>query len=69
MENAVSQPLLTSSVEKQRDNDDDEQESDNNEEASDESHKPVTSIVSAYKLLTPSVKVQPHNSCSSNYEL
>ncbi|KAI3444632.1 hypothetical protein Pfo_001297 [Paulownia fortunei] len=57
LEYAVSQPLLSSSVEKQQDEDED-QEFDNSEEASEESHKPVTSIVSAYKLLTPSVKVQ-----------
>ncbi|KAK6162429.1 hypothetical protein DH2020_002270 [Rehmannia glutinosa] len=53
----VSQPLLLSSVEKQQDEDDD-QEFDISEEGSEENHKPVTSIVSAYKLLTPSVKVQ-----------
>ncbi|KAH6830794.1 Major Facilitator Superfamily with SPX domain-containing protein [Perilla frutescens var. hirtella] len=58
LENVASQPLLTSSVEKQQDNDDGDQEFDNNEDDSDESHRPVTSIVSAYKLLTPSVKVQ-----------
>lgn len=57
-EAAVSQPLLTTSLEKQHnDDDDDDQEFDNKEEA-EENHKPVTSIVSAYKLLTPSVKVR-----------
>ncbi|KAG8391739.1 hypothetical protein BUALT_Bualt01G0218400 [Buddleja alternifolia] len=57
LENGATQPLLSSSVEKQQDEDED-QEFDISEEASDESRKPVTSIVSAYKLLTPSVKVQ-----------
>ncbi|XP_020552609.1 SPX domain-containing membrane protein At4g22990-like isoform X2 [Sesamum indicum] len=57
LQNGVSQPLLSSSVEKQQDEDEDEDE-DISEEASEESCKPVTSIMSAYKLLTPSVKVQ-----------
>ncbi|KAK4476549.1 hypothetical protein RD792_015705 [Penstemon davidsonii] len=58
LENGVTtQPLLSSLLEKQEDEDEDE-EFDISEEASEESHKPVTSIVSAYKLLTPSVKVQ-----------
>ncbi|GFP98518.1 spx domain-containing membrane protein at4g22990 [Phtheirospermum japonicum] len=56
--NRVSQPLLSSSDEKQQDDDDEDQELDISEEGSEDSHKPVTSIVSAYKLLTPSVKVQ-----------
>lgn len=45
----ISEPLLLSTVDKQQDED---------EEDSEESEKPVTSIVSAYKLLTPSVKVR-----------
>ncbi|XP_042011601.1 SPX domain-containing membrane protein At4g22990-like [Salvia splendens] len=59
LENSVSELL----IEKQNDghndedNEDDDEEFNNNEEA-EESHQPVTSIVSAYKLLTPSVKVQ-----------
>ncbi|KAL0464719.1 UNVERIFIED_CONTAM: SPX domain-containing membrane protein [Sesamum latifolium] len=57
LQNGVSQPLLSSSVEKQQNEDEDEDE-DISEEASEESCKPVTSIMSAYKLLTPSVKVQ-----------
>ncbi|KAL9176079.1 hypothetical protein ABFS82_02G155700 [Erythranthe guttata] len=53
----ISTPLISSSVEEERDEDED-QELDISDEASDESHKPATSIVYAYKLLTPSVKVQ-----------
>ncbi|KAH8488587.1 hypothetical protein H0E87_024295 [Populus deltoides] len=52
-----TQPLLLNSEAKLQDNNDD-QEFDDGEEDSDENHKPVTSIVSAYRLLTPSVKVQ-----------
>ncbi|KAL0397829.1 UNVERIFIED_CONTAM: SPX domain-containing membrane protein [Sesamum calycinum] len=59
LQNGVSQPLLSSSVEKQQNEDEDEDEDEDiSEEASEESCKPVTSIMSAYKLLTPSVKVQ-----------
>ncbi|XP_061960701.1 SPX domain-containing membrane protein At4g22990-like [Populus nigra] len=52
-----TQPLLLNSEAKLQDNNDD-QEFDDGEEDSDENHKPVTSMVSAYRLLTPSVKVQ-----------
>lgn len=52
-----TQPLLLNSEAELQDNNDD-QEFDDGEEDSDENHKPVTSIVSAYRLLTPSVKVQ-----------
>lgn len=54
LENFVSQPLLTGSLEKQQENNDEGDD----ENDSQEEHKPVTSIVSAYKLLTPSVKVR-----------
>ncbi|KAL0428952.1 UNVERIFIED_CONTAM: SPX domain-containing membrane protein [Sesamum radiatum] len=58
LQNGVSQPLLSSSIEKQQNEDEDEDEDEDiSEEASEESCKPVTSIMSAYKLLTPSVKV------------
>ncbi|PIN16230.1 putative transporter/transmembrane protein [Handroanthus impetiginosus] len=57
LENSVTRPLLSTSVEKPHDEDED-QELEISEEASEESRKPVTSITSAYKLLTPSVKVQ-----------
>lgn len=42
---------------KEQDEDGDE-ENDDAEEGSEENKKPVTSIVVAYKLLTPSVKVR-----------
>ncbi|KAH1199702.1 SPX domain-containing membrane protein [Glycine max] len=51
--NERTQPLLMNSEEKEQD-EDGEEENDNTEETK----KPVTSIVVAYKLLTPSVKVQ-----------
>ncbi|XP_077248614.1 SPX domain-containing membrane protein At4g22990-like isoform X2 [Tasmannia lanceolata] len=57
LENGLNQPLLLSSEEKQQDEDGDH-EYEESEEAPEESHKPATSIVSAYRLLTPSVKVQ-----------
>ncbi|XP_059651490.1 SPX domain-containing membrane protein At4g22990-like isoform X2 [Cornus florida] len=61
IENGITQPLLLSLGEKQQDDDEDEDEDEENdvsEEASEDIHKPVTSIVSAYRMLTPSVKVQ-----------
>lgn len=60
VENSISQPLLVSLEEKQCDEDRDEEEEeecDASEEAPEETKKPVNSIVSAYRLLTPSVKV------------
>ncbi|URE04597.1 SPX domain-containing membrane protein [Musa troglodytarum] len=55
-ENGLAQPLLISQNEKQDEHED--QDCDDREEASDESQSPATSIASAYRLLTPSVKVQ-----------
>ncbi|KAM4094530.1 hypothetical protein ACJW30_06G202900 [Castanea mollissima] len=57
LENGYTQPLLMKIEAKQQDEDED-QERDDAEEDSQEIHKPVTSIVVAYRLLTPSVKVQ-----------
>ncbi|XP_050249788.1 SPX domain-containing membrane protein At4g22990-like [Quercus robur] len=57
VENGYTQPLLMKIEAKQQDEDED-QERDDAEEDSQEIHKPVTSIVVAYRLLTPSVKVQ-----------
>ncbi|CAN1188939.1 SPX domain-containing membrane protein At4g22990 [Linum perenne] len=57
MENGSAQPLLLESEAKYEDEDDD-QELNGGEGDSEASHEPVTSIVSAYQLLTPSVKVQ-----------
>lgn len=57
LENGLQQPLLLSLKEKDEDESGD-QEFDGSDEASEESHQPATSIASAYRLLTPSVKVQ-----------
>ncbi|KAI9174786.1 hypothetical protein LWI28_022666 [Acer negundo] len=57
LENGLKQPLLITSEDKKEDEDGD-QEYDGSEEASEESHQPATSVKSAYRLLTPSVKVQ-----------
>eukprot|EP00268_Persea_americana_P039853 TRINITY_DN39509_c0_g1_i4.p1 TRINITY_DN39509_c0_g1~~TRINITY_DN39509_c0_g1_i4.p1 ORF type:complete len:359 (-),score=48.66 TRINITY_DN39509_c0_g1_i4:1003-1995(-) len=57
MEKGLAQPLLSNSEEKQNDNDE-YQECDVSEEGSEDSNKPVTSIGSAYRLLTPSIKAQ-----------
>ncbi|XWS49872.1 hypothetical protein CRYUN_Cryun12cG0040700 [Craigia yunnanensis] len=56
LEKGVKQPLLITSEEKQED--DEDPEGDGSEEASEEFRQPATSIASAYRLLTPSVKVQ-----------
>lgn len=56
LEEGLKKPLLISSEDKQQD-EDGEQECDESEESSEESRLPVTSIRSAYRLLTPSVKV------------
>lgn len=53
VKNEHTQPLLTNSKAKEQD-ENGEEENDNVEETK----KPVTSIVVAYKLLTPSVKVR-----------
>ncbi|KAJ8423979.1 hypothetical protein Cgig2_008754 [Carnegiea gigantea] len=67
MEKGLKQPLLLASDQngrssEDRDEDDgdgdDDDECDGSDEAPEESRKPATSIVSAYRLLTPSVKVQ-----------
>ncbi|CAN6485017.1 unnamed protein product [Victoria cruziana] len=57
LENGLAQPLLSNGDEKVQDEDVD-QELDGSEEAPEESHGPATTIGSAYRLLTPSVKVQ-----------
>nr|GMD33185.1 SPX domain-containing membrane protein At4g22990-like isoform X1 [Ipomoea batatas] len=60
----VTQPLLLSAGEKKRgdgdddDEEDEDEECDKSEESAEEIQKPVTSVMAAYKLLTPSVKVQ-----------
>lgn len=55
LENGLAQPLLRDSGSKQNE---DEDEGDDSEEAAEDSRKAATSIGSAYRLLTPSVKVQ-----------
>ncbi|KAJ0051325.1 hypothetical protein Pint_00324 [Pistacia integerrima] len=57
VENGITQPLLLNSEAKQKD-EHENQELDDDDEDSEKIPKPVTSIVSAYRLLTPSVKVQ-----------
>ncbi|WMV57282.1 hypothetical protein MTR67_050667 [Solanum verrucosum] len=57
LERGVVQPLLLKSVGDEQDNEGD-QEGDGSEEAQEESRHPANSIVEAYRLLTPSVKVQ-----------
>lgn len=57
MKDDLVQPLVLSLEEKQHE--DGDQDMDDSEESSS-SHKPVTSIASAYRLLTSSVKVCSH---------
>lgn len=52
LERGLVRPLLLGSSEENQEDEDD------CEEASEDSHRPVTSIGSAYRLLTPSIKVQ-----------
>ncbi|XP_028767525.1 SPX domain-containing membrane protein At4g22990 isoform X1 [Neltuma alba] len=56
LEEGVKQPLLITSERKE--DEDADQDFDDSEEAPEESRRPATSIRSAYRLLTPSVKVQ-----------
>ncbi|XAR70348.1 hypothetical protein NMG60_11027175 [Bertholletia excelsa] len=57
LENGLVKPLLLGPGDNQQDEDDD-QEGDGSEEAPEESRRPANSMASAYRLLTPSVKVQ-----------
>ncbi|KAJ9540527.1 hypothetical protein OSB04_027033 [Centaurea solstitialis] len=57
LEKGITQPLLISS-EAHQDDEEDDAECDGSEETSEESRAPVNSIGAAYRLLTPSVKVQ-----------
>ncbi|KAI7738063.1 hypothetical protein M8C21_018052 [Ambrosia artemisiifolia] len=56
LEKGVTQPLLISSEAHQ--DEDDDAEYDGSEETSEDSRAPINSIGAAYRLLTPSVKVQ-----------
>ncbi|XP_042051071.1 SPX domain-containing membrane protein At4g22990-like [Salvia splendens] len=56
LEKGLAQPLLTAAEHEQ--DDDGDQEGDASEEAPEESREPANSLGAAYRLLTPSVKVQ-----------
>ncbi|XP_024992752.1 SPX domain-containing membrane protein At4g22990-like [Cynara cardunculus var. scolymus] len=59
VETGFSEPFLLGSGKNQEDEDEQHEcDDDPSEELAEESHEPVTSIMSAYRLLTPSVKVQ-----------
>ncbi|GAB4856941.1 hypothetical protein Ancab_014859 [Ancistrocladus abbreviatus] len=60
LEKGIRQPLLLTSDDNHQD-DDDDMELYESEEASEESRLPATSIASAYRLLTPSVKSDSYN--------
>lgn len=55
LEKGLQQPLLITSEDKV--DEDADQDNDDSEEAPEESRQPATSIGSAYRLLTPSLKV------------
>lgn len=57
LESGITQPLLLKVEDNQQD-DENDQEYDESEEAPEESRQPANSIAEAYRLLTPSVKVQ-----------
>ncbi|KAI3453647.1 hypothetical protein Pfo_010310 [Paulownia fortunei] len=57
LEKGLAQPLLLTATENEQD-DEGDQECDVSEEAPEESRRPANSLGSAYRLLTPSVKVQ-----------
>ncbi|CAI9771761.1 unnamed protein product [Fraxinus pennsylvanica] len=57
LEKSLAQPLLLSTAKNEQDEEDD-RECDESEEASEESSRPANSLASAYRLLTPSIKVQ-----------
>lgn len=56
LESGLAQPLLLNTKEKQVE--DGDEDCDDSEEATEDSHRPANSISDAYRLLTPSVKVQ-----------
>ncbi|KAJ1280529.1 hypothetical protein BS78_04G240200 [Paspalum vaginatum] len=56
LEDGLGQPLLIDDG--KVGHDEDGEDIDDNEEDNEESHKPATSLAAAYRLLTPSVKVQ-----------
>jgi hypothetical protein len=54
LEDGLGQPLLIDAKEGQ---DEHGEDNDDNDEDPEDSHKPASSLVDAYRLLTPSVKV------------
>ncbi|KAI3693900.1 hypothetical protein L1987_76855 [Smallanthus sonchifolius] len=58
VEIGFSEPLLMDLGKNQQEEDEQQEDDDPSDELSEESREPVTSIMSAYRLLTPSVKVQ-----------
>ncbi|GLT84487.1 hypothetical protein SLE2022_027120 [Rubroshorea leprosula] len=58
MENGFMEPLLLNSKSKQHEENEEEESDDGGEDSPVKIHKPVTSITLAYRLLTPTVKVQ-----------
>ncbi|XP_066332268.1 SPX domain-containing membrane protein OsI_08463 [Miscanthus floridulus] len=55
LEDGLGEPLL---IDAKPGQDDDGEDNDDNDEDPEESHRPATSLAAAYRLLTPSVKVQ-----------
>lgn len=58
LEKGLKKPLLS---EGKQDDEHGDGECDGSEEAFEESRRPATSIISAYRLLTPSIKVYEHS--------
>ncbi|WCJ26151.1 SPX domain-containing membrane protein At4g22990 [Euphorbia peplus] len=58
LEKGLKQPLISSSEANEEDENDDDGDHDGSDEAPEDSRKPATSFIAAYRLLTPSVKVQ-----------
>ncbi|GJR31552.1 SPX domain-containing membrane protein-like protein [Tanacetum coccineum] len=58
VETGFTEPLLLGSTKSQQGEDEQQENDDPSDELSEKSREPVTSIMSAYRLLTPSVKVQ-----------
>ncbi|KAL9674285.1 hypothetical protein QQ045_030557 [Rhodiola kirilowii] len=58
IDKGITEPLLSNTSIAKQLTEDEEDELDDDEEASEEIQKPVTSILAAYRLLTPTVKVQ-----------
>ncbi|XP_066331633.1 SPX domain-containing membrane protein OsI_08463 isoform X2 [Miscanthus floridulus] len=55
LEDGLGEPLL---IDAKPGQDDDGEDNDDNDDDPEESHRPATSLAAAYRLLTPSVKVQ-----------